>query len=788
MRLFQTGLIALLLCFAFTVALPPTVPAEGVALSLKCDAAARHEKLDTATLAKLRPSLDLYLIPDPIDPRSFSSTHLPAWTFTDSLTHLERLMHAGFPVIVGGSRADNTTFSYLNPDPEQMEDDTRVTQTINLFDAITWQECLRQLRERVRQIEARGGNIEAHSLNIGSNWGEIEYYIGNDIHRWEKAYYSGYSPSGQRSFRDYLKRVYQGNIAALNHAWGMQFRDWEQAPQPKPHRAVPNATFDGRPEWLDFNRWRTDRLTDAVAEMAQTSREVTQRPLEVLISFAQTKGAAGPAVGELAKRFSQFTPVYFHCTDGHSAAAVRYLDSVRRFYKIPTYLVENDGDRFLYHSTLKLVMNGLMGGADRIDYCAVYNLGVHRQGDYRAYPNDVYYLLREVERLTSGLEMERPATQSALLNSTFSRYVRAPYYHNLDVQGVYDEVLNQTRSIAGWGTALGYPDVIDEQMIADGRLQGLKLLIIPNTSFTVVPEPVMAQIRAWVREGGWLVVTGTGALLHQLKADHSVALGDATQFKNLIGGLLVEDSLNALRPQWHSDEATTHIFQLSSFGVKSLQAGVSLPAETRLFAHQWLEADAGPAWEPLLVHEPGAATNRIQAAAWIQHTGRGAVLFCSAPVPEPHLFGWQPTTNAQNVEFYRSVFPALLQSAARRAGVNDIVRSSGLRISTLGTNRRDGQPTYMAFSLNNERGTTQLEFPEQLGGRQVHLMIFGQPLTAAYWTNGAQVTFTQPSLLQFWQDPTNAVLDNSHPVMAPYADFRLQIPTGNHDRRLQIEW
>ena len=97
--------------------------------------------------------------------------------------------------------------------------------------------------------------------------------------------------------------------------------------------------------------------------------------------------------------------------------------------------------------------------------------------------------------------------------------MRAPRYENRDVARAYDSALSNgpepTDGQFNWARWLDYPDVTGEQLVLDGDLEGRCMLVIPNSSLTVLPENVHARILEWVEAGGdcclwrgWLCLQG----------------------------------------------------------------------------------------------------------------------------------------------------------------------------------------------------------------------------------------------------------------------------------------
>ena len=105
---------------------------------------------------------------------------------------------------------------------------------------------------------------------------------------WSPNHLSDYSPGAQRSFRNWLRRLYKDDVSALRRAWNRLDVTFDTASIPSAERRWP---FDGpditRPDKfflidaaigqdvIDHNRFHSEGITETVMYLAQALRETT---------------------------------------------------------------------------------------------------------------------------------------------------------------------------------------------------------------------------------------------------------------------------------------------------------------------------------------------------------------------------------------------------------------------------------------------------------------------------------------------------------------------------------
>ncbi len=118
--------------------------------------------------------------------------------------------------------------------------------------------------EAERTVRALVRHFRGHPAIAG-------WQVDNEPNYSESMTIYDFNPHALRSYRNWLRHRYQGDLAALNRAWYANFwsqavTDWEEIGELAPQRSNPNA-------WLDFARYRDWAVADMVQAQAKWIRE-----------------------------------------------------------------------------------------------------------------------------------------------------------------------------------------------------------------------------------------------------------------------------------------------------------------------------------------------------------------------------------------------------------------------------------------------------------------------------------------------------------------------------------
>lgn len=195
-------------------------------------------------------------------------------------------------------------------------------------------ETLRQVVAYIRQSEPGKAVIGYHIAGAS----DAQWFQWAD---WSPTSFPDYSPGAQRSFRNWLRRLYQDDVSAFRLAWARPTVTFDTAAVPDagrfflPNRFVIDAKTDQ--DVIDYNRFLSEGPAETVLYLAQALREAT----------------GGKAVlGTYCEDISSYIPICSHLALG------RYLESnVLDFFTGPTaYLVRLPGQcgagRSVFGSTL----------------------------------------------------------------------------------------------------------------------------------------------------------------------------------------------------------------------------------------------------------------------------------------------------------------------------------------------------------------------------------------------------------------------------------------------------
>jgi len=212
----------------------------------------------------------------------------------------------------------------------------------------------------------------------------------------------------------------------------------------------------------------------------------------------------------------QVKPAFFSDTDSQTLFSCRYSRAACSQYGV-NLMLEHVGPPYLHRfHQYNMVLNVLACGADTAHLAQTGQLY-----DPKHWFGPTWFGLAPlILKYRTGYVKSDAAMFHSYLTSWF-RTERS----NGDCVRLYDSTNTlwfPDRGYPSWGRALGSPDIVDDVMIEDGGLSGRKLLVIPNTSWTVTSRRAVEALRRWVEEGGTVVGFGEGCLAYTIEDDRSV--------------------------------------------------------------------------------------------------------------------------------------------------------------------------------------------------------------------------------------------------------------------------
>jgi len=345
-----------------------------------------------------------------------------------------------------------------------------------------------------------------------SMYGEVHYSAST------AGQYAVFSRPAKDNLRNWLKRQYAGDLAALSRAWGQTPASWEDVMPPTGPQAGPEG-IDTRTAWSDFMHWYTWWLEEVTRRELVAARRETNKPLAVMMGgpkVGPSQGIALGNIGPIVRLLGEFRPSFLNDTDSQTLFSCRYTRAACSQYGVDLML-ENVGPPYLqvFHQ-YDMALNAIACGAD-IAHLAHWG---------ELYDRTTWFG-KTWEGLAPLLHRYRTSyvkSDAAIFHSYMTSWYR-PDRSNMDALRLYDSTNTlwyPDRGYASWGRALGSPDVVDDAMVEDGALEGRKLLVIPNSSVTVTSRKAVEAIRKWVEGGGTLIGFGPGCLAYTVEADRSV--------------------------------------------------------------------------------------------------------------------------------------------------------------------------------------------------------------------------------------------------------------------------
>jgi hypothetical protein len=551
-----------------------------------------------------------------------------AFDFAGLRQDLEACAQQGFPLSVFAT----THLSHLTKSPQVDEEGGTWNQRHNPYDPAflgEWDRYVTQLRDLVRTQ----AGVERIYITMPSFFGETEYFLGTD---WARPRLLAYDALARARFGEWLARR-RGSPAVVAAAWGVgPFGRWEDTPIP-PY-AWKGETLRSDNAWLDLMEWRTEYIARLMVDRFHLVAEGLSCQVAYMCSVGDSSAIWGSNSDTIVAECADLPRFVWHMTNGHSLADLKYATTLARQYGLERVVTENDGGRYGRTEIAKIVLNLLLTGADEFNYSYDKHL-VDATPD--ASLTESARALGDARALLSRIQAKPARKAIAFLKSRTTARVRPPRYLNRDVAHVYDGALINTGDAEpwslDWGRYLELPDVIGERAILDGGLEGRRLLVIPNTSQTVLPRSVRDRVLAWVQSGGCLAVFGAEGFAYALE-EAPPAPGQSRCVRVADWPAVpVQDGEGALAPT---------------------EAGRASVA-TRPWVH--LEAPApvwtralGAGWQTLFADGAGhdaVAEHRL---------GQGRIVLFAGPVP---------VTRPERTEaFFRREAPLLLRALAEVAG------------------------------------------------------------------------------------------------------------------------
>ena len=619
--------------------------------------------------------------------------------------------------------------------PMHDEDGAIYQQRHNPFDAAFLREWGRMHQAFLDEF---GQDPRVHRVYIGppSYFGETEYFMGPD---WAHLKFLAYDPLARQSFIAWLRARY-GTVAVLADAWGMPLTAWDDVVPPKPRRN--EAVAHTAPDWLDFMRWRTDHLTEIVsAELARLAQGF-HGEVGVKVAISDFSATHGVNTAAIAARFPKDRKLALHATNGHSLADLRYFSAIADHYGASSLTIENDGNRFTRTELARILLNFHLAGADTFNFS---HLGHFNLEPPTRSSSETSRVLLSMRPWLTRYDLSRRRRPVAFLHSNTTVWVRAPRYRNRDVSRAYDAALSngagpEVRAFS-WARWLGMPDVTCEDLVLDGDLEGRRLLVIPNSSLTLLPAGVRDRILAWVSAGGTLVLFGPDSF-----------------------GQVLTETPTRCKPvnTWFFPEIAESQGTLAAEMTPLDHVTATYEATAPVFREA-----PGPMWR---CRVRDAADRPVLVACPV---GEGEVYLFAGAVPA-HLDG-------RHNAFHAEVVPRLLHAIALRAGIVFDVEvstaeepSAPLALAYLGVDAKSGRHIFAGGAYDGSVPRMTIVPAAELTG-PAELLLVDEPRVTARVTRGeVDIACNRPAPGAIYADPTN--LEAQLGAYIPCTTVRFELP------------
>jgi hypothetical protein len=352
--------------------------------------------------------------------------------------------------------------------------------------------CLESPHTREACVEYMRKRVEAGRANPHNKF----YSLG-----WEYAYIC-HCDRTLAMWRDWL-RAKHGSVDALNQVWGTDFAGFAAVPLP----AMDVTKIDNRAAWYDFARFNCSRFTDYMAWARQEVRKVDPKALTSTgAPFYMLAGQMGWAGIDQEALDRTVNDVILN----EAQATTMATDLLRSFPAERKLLQDPE-----YHGDIAHIMAHFLHGDGRMsmwwwprnyrpDPPSFYRTDIGRSPDIPL--DDVATCLR------ASLDLRRLGRYVVPFHAQREE-VALLYSHDSMLQ--LPPELRQSRNVphvfalATLYEGTVYLDAptrfVTERQIEEGRLGGLKLLILPAVEYQ--NPGTQAAILDWVRSGGTLVLT-----------------------------------------------------------------------------------------------------------------------------------------------------------------------------------------------------------------------------------------------------------------------------------------
>jgi len=349
--------------------------------------------------------------------------------------------------------------------------------------------------------------IESLLLGITGDFGEAIYPVTGTAwtqvtpgpYHTHPGYWCG-DPIAESGFRDAMLARYDGDLEALNAAWGSSFPSPEsvdlpmltipegieafRTDEPTPAGTFPIQTSQDRRRWLDFIDWyRGAILNLAEIWMTTTRRHFPEHPI-----YLCTGGDAPPHQGahfgdqcRIAAAVGGGVRITNEASNyGRNFGVTRWVTSAGRFYGADTG-IEPAGGVNEYGVTCR-IFNTTVSGAKNLHFYAP-NIIHHRETVEAWHAN------------FDAIRIEQPILDVAFFYPDTSVMLG-------DVTtGSIGRQVAQLRDLSDL-------EYVDDAMIDAGVLDRFRVLILARCP--VIERATLDRIAAWLASGGALVVVGEG--------------------------------------------------------------------------------------------------------------------------------------------------------------------------------------------------------------------------------------------------------------------------------------
>ncbi|GBG06951.1 hypothetical protein PAT3040_01493 [Paenibacillus agaridevorans] len=613
------------------------------------------------------------------------------YTFTNLDTLIDRFASRGMDVHLG----INNLPADLWPDIyAQMinEDGVSSENTVNFFNdnAITKMKAF--IKNVVQHYDANP-YVKLFDISGPGFFGGVEGNPGPSLTNPKLNLYDNYAKD---KFRTWLQTKY-ANIAELNTAWGTSYAAWANIQPPLPNRGM-TADIDTRRSWSDLMYFYRDSLTSYMTQLMAEMRLWTNKPmkLETDGGFIHTPMEAASAVGFTARLLNNYKPGVLGNSIMDENFGTAHLPGYKRAYGLKT---TSDNTNLQSEKMAEdAFFNKLVNGVDSYHRIYVgsdfgaYNMGTQTWSGTDYNGNDHYYqFTNRAYRLTDMVPVYDNQTEVAFFDSILTSNYRKGY-KNRDYMDIYNNDYSPdyvSQRWANWARYLSQPDIIDDFFIEDGHLSQYKVLIIPNTSYTITSRAAADAIKNWVSAGGVLIAFGKGSLNYTVENNRSVS--GSTNLSDWLMGISGGTTATT------SSGGYARIVTPKPSWLTSFKAG-------QAFAFS-ADSGQGQAFSAIA----GSATKILQDASgnalMVENTyGSGHVLFSTLPVNQSELFQDESMGNLlSNYLDAKGIYRPVIFDADRfnvaYAGINEVTNKP-LTIVANTVDSSSGQSLFFSHPSN----------------------------------------------------------------------------------------